>query len=610
MANGRTLEPSPLEITLSSRFHPTRFTLTCPHGTSTVLPHLERAINVPILEDTFPFAHGVPPSVPPSSIPGRCPAQITPSPTITVVAHADADPTAYVWNWMLDSDDDALIPDAEEAAHITTAAAKLGWGGGYSPQKEAARMRLDKRWWVVVDINADLTISPTYGRVHVVPAGFVAAAIAANRVEVAVGGGVELAAVATVRAGPRAYPPQSPMIVAAASNAVAGAENSAALVQLFKGLAAHRVKGRFPVLSWKNPCSQPKTGLLGNRSAIDELMIAELVKSVSEEFHASFCHQTVAGDPPFCIMDARGYSAAKFNNIHGGGFENTSNYPTSTRIQFMSLPNIHSIASSYAALLKAVTTSASSPNWFGVLEATGWLGNVSDLLNAAGGRDGIVGKVVDLKASILVHCSDGWDRTTQLVSLATIMLDPFYRTIAGFRVLIEREWIHFGHPHNARNGFPPPFAPSTTHYAHATPTLTAGGGGSPPHTERYKPIESSASPIFILFLTCLHHLVDQFPAEFEFSDALLVVLARASAGCGPFGDFLCNNEVRLNEGGIMGILRVWVVARPRGRLYVRIDSILVRLTSLSLSSTSDTTSTSASEHAPSGPGSANASPSS
>ena len=36
--------------------------------------------------------------------------------------------------------------------------------------------------------------------------------------------------------------------------------------------------------------------------------------------------------------------------------------------------------------------------------------------------------------SVLVHCSDGWDRTAQTCSLSSIMLDPYYRTIQGFQV--------------------------------------------------------------------------------------------------------------------------------------------------------------------------------
>lgn len=38
--------------------------------------------------------------------------------------------------------------------------------------------------------------------------------------------------------------------------------------------------------------------------------------------------------------------------------------------------------------------------------------------------------------SVLVHCSDGWDRTAQVCSVASVLLDPYYRTIKGLMVNI------------------------------------------------------------------------------------------------------------------------------------------------------------------------------
>ena len=52
----------------------------------------------------------------------------------------------------------------------------------------------------------------------------------------------------------------------------------------------------------------------------------------------------------------------------------------------------------------------------------------------------------------LVHCSDGWDRTSQLCSLTGILLDPYYRTMNGFQVLIEKDWMRFGFQFAVRLG--------------------------------------------------------------------------------------------------------------------------------------------------------------
>ena len=41
----------------------------------------------------------------------------------------------------------------------------------------------------------------------------------------------------------------------------------------------------------------------------------------------------------------------------------------------------------------------------------------------------VVTTLHDIARPVLVHCSDGWDRTPQVVALAELMLDPYYRTI-------------------------------------------------------------------------------------------------------------------------------------------------------------------------------------
>lgn len=51
---------------------------------------------------------------------------------------------------------------------------------------------------------------------------------------------------------------------------------------------------------------------------------------------------------------------------------------------------------------------------------------LSQLLSVA---SEVVGVVNDRALPVLVHCSDGWDRTPQIVALAELLLDPYYRTI-------------------------------------------------------------------------------------------------------------------------------------------------------------------------------------
>lgn len=119
-----------------------------------------------------------------------------------------------------------------------------------------------------------------------------------------------------------------------------------------------------------------------------------------------------------------------------------------------------------------------------------WLQHMSGLLTASM----VVSHAIERQGRpVLVHCSDGWDRTPQIVATSTLCLDPYYRTVEGFRVLVDREWLNFGHKFADRCGH---------------------GPGSDELNER--------CPVFLQWLDCVHQIHRQFPCSFEFSMGYLV----------------------------------------------------------------------------------------
>jgi len=121
-------------------------------------------------------------------------------------------------------------------------------------------------------------------------------------------------------------------------------------------------------------------------------------------------------------------------------------------------------------------------------------------------------RYVDKGKCILVHCSDGWDRTSQIVALTELLLDPYYRTLKGFGILIQKEWIAFGHKFEDRLG-------------HGEP-------------EDYS---SEQSPIFIQFMDAVYQLIRQYPNWFEFNEEYLInILDHLFSG--RFGTFLMDSE--------------------------------------------------------------------
>lgn len=76
-----------------------------------------------------------------------------------------------------------------------------------------------------------------------------------------------------------------------------------------------------------------------------------------------------------------------------------------------------------------------------------WLHYISDLLSAAV----YIAQMLEGAEPVLLHCSDGWDRTAQLACLSQVLLDPFYRTAAGLKELIQKDFVDFGHKFGTRS---------------------------------------------------------------------------------------------------------------------------------------------------------------
>ncbi|CAL7942734.1 unnamed protein product [Xylocopa violacea] len=294
-------------------------------------------------------------------------------------------------------------------------------------------------------------------------------------------------------------------------------------------VAKFRSFRRIPAVVWRHVnngaviarSSQPEVGWLGWRDPDDENLLKALSdacsydKGESTMVDSSIIYPDTGDDgvatnstKKVLIVDARSYTTALANRARGGGCECPEYYP-SCDVQFMNLPNIHSIRKSFHAVRQLCASDADQPNWLSLLEGTRWMQHMSGLLRAAV----TVASAIERDGRpVLVHCSDGWDRTPQIVALAQILLDPYYRTMEGFQVLCEREWLDFGHKFADRCG----------------QTV-----GSEDPNER--------CPVFLQWLDCVHQLILQFKCSFEMSPAYLVKLAQHTYSQ-LFGTFLCNTR--------------------------------------------------------------------
>uniref|UniRef100_A0A8C2PUB8 Myotubularin n=1 Tax=Cyprinus carpio TaxID=7962 RepID=A0A8C2PUB8_CYPCA len=295
-----------------------------------------------------------------------------------------------------------------------------------------------------------------------------------------------------------------------------------------KRVATFRSRCRIPVLSWFHKenhavimrCSQPLVGMSGKRNKDDERYL-DLIREAN-------------GTTKLTIYDARPNVNAVANKATGGGYEGDDAYQNAELV-FLDIHNIHVMRESLKKLKDIVYPNVEESHWLSSLESTHWLEHIKLVLSGAIQ----VADKVSSGSSVVVHCSDGWDRTAQLTSLAMLMLDSYYRTLRGFQVLLEKEWIGFGHKFASRIGH-----------------------GDKNHADQDR------SPIFVQFIDCVWQMTKQFPTAFEFNERLLVVILDHLYSC-RFGTFLYNCESARESNNVRAkTVSLWSSVNSDTSLYI------------------------------------------
>ena len=272
----------------------------------------------------------------------------------------------------------------------------------------------------------------------------------------------------------------------------------------YKGSSEFRTKNRLPTLAyyhaptkgtiWRS--AQTKSGLTGNRNRFDEELLSDIGK--------------ISDSRNILIYDCRPYLSAMANKLKGAGFENVENYP-GAEIIFCEIDHIHSARSALGKIYSLLKYNRFSEDkkFLSNFENTGWPNFIYGIIRASIN----IAYSIRKGCSVLIHCSDGWDRCSQLTAFSQLLIDPYFRTIRGYMTLIEKDFLYFGHQFKLRNGY----------------------------YSKEEHSENQSSPILLQYLDATHQLLVQYPMYFEFNMKFLLFIAN-SINCGLYGTFLYNNE--------------------------------------------------------------------
>ncbi|KAF9963747.1 hypothetical protein BGZ65_012525 [Modicella reniformis] len=334
--------------------------------------------------------------------------------------------------------------------------------------------------------------------------------------------------------------------------------------------AKHRSKARIPALSylhWNKASitrsSQPMVGLKQNRSIQDEKLIESIFATNTPPSPTG--HQVYGSTSTNLIIDARPTANAMVNTAVGAGTENMENYKNCKKV-YSGIDNIHVMRDSLNKLVEALQEhDAKGMISKAALQRSGWLKHIGAIME--GGL--MIVKNIHISSShVLVHCSDGWDRTAQLTSLAQVCLDPHYRTMRGFQVLVEKEWCSFGYKFMDRCGH----LSNDRNFVALSATNAAANTFANVQNKLYnnKHIRET-SPVFQQFLDCVFQIMHQNPGRFEFNEFFLTQLHYHVYSC-QFGNFLFNCErERRHYRAATSCHSVWDFFNSEKKLYLNTD---------------------------------------
>ncbi len=305
-------------------------------------------------------------------------------------------------------------------------------------------------------------------------------------------------------------------------------------------------------------------GIKQSRSIQDEKLIEAIFQSHWSPETRISSGPVYGATPTNLIIDARPTVNAVANTAKGAGTENMEYYKEGRKI-YLGIDHIHTMRDSLARVVEALKDAdqllASINNDLNdhisglvvldrqALRRSGWLRHITAILEGTL----IMVKNIHVNSShVLVHCSDGWDRTSQLSALVQLCLDPFYRTIRGFEILIEKDWVSFGHKFLDRCGH----LSSEKFFLSTTPDQNTGDAAQAFLTSMQNRFASQhhikeTSPIFHQFLESVRQIQRQFPERFEFNERFLRQLYYHLYSC-QFGTFLFNSEKERRVGDADG----------------------------------------------------------